>query len=167
MFGSCFNKSISGNIPGSVKNLVFGIHYDQPLRIGDIPNSVTHLSFYGFNSLSTSVIPGSVSHLTLGECYNFYMYDIGDTPDYIFGNPPEYLTDHIPSSVTHLTLGDACCRTKIKIPESITWLKLGATFNTLEYITIPESLVCLNVYRCTWASIKTGIPWFIKEIALI
>ena len=41
-----FNQPLKpGYIPNSVTNLTFGGNFNQPLKKGDIPNSVTNLTF--------------------------------------------------------------------------------------------------------------------------
>ncbi len=76
-----FNLNIpfkEGDIPNSVTHLTFGYNFNQPLKKDDIPNSVTHLTFgYCFNqALKEGDIPNSVTHLTFG--FNFNQQLIND-----------------------------------------------------------------------------------------
>jgi len=61
-----------GDIPNSVTHLTFGYYFNQELTKGSIPNSVTHLTFgYFFNQvLKEGVIPNSVTYLTFGYYFN-------------------------------------------------------------------------------------------------
>ena len=98
-----------GDIPNSVTHLTFGFGFNQPLKAGDIPNSVTHLTFgICFNQpLKVGDIPNSVTHLIFGWHFNQPL-KAGDIPNsvthLIFGwhfNQPLNKGD-IPNSVTHL-----------------------------------------------------------------
>lgn len=88
---SCALQSISElrHLFGSlVCTVIFANTFDQPIMQGDIPYSVTHLTFGDkFNQpLPKGRIPSSVTHLTFGqesEC--------------------QILPGDIPNSVTHLT----------------------------------------------------------------
>ena len=66
------NKLKEGDIPNSVTHLTFGWQFNQELKEGDIPNSVTHLTFGdNFNQeLKEGDIPNSVIHLTFGWKFN-------------------------------------------------------------------------------------------------
>ena len=66
------NELKEGDIPNSVTHLTFGWKFNQELKEGNIPNSVTHLTFdCDFNQkLKEGDIPNSVTHLTFGRWFN-------------------------------------------------------------------------------------------------
>ena len=66
------NELKKGDIPNSVTHLTFGKEFNQELKEGDIPNSATDLTFGTcFNQeLKKGDIPNSVTHLTFGHDFN-------------------------------------------------------------------------------------------------
>ena len=84
------NKLKEGEIPNTITHLTFGYDFNQELKEGDIPKSVTNLTFgYDFNQeLKEGDIPNSVTHLTFRNMFN-----------------QELKKGDIPNSVTDLTFG--------------------------------------------------------------
>lgn len=115
-------------------HLTFYWDFNQPLKPGDIPNSVTHLTFGRmFNQpLKPGVIPNSVTHLTF---------------DYWFDKPLQ--PGDIPNSVTHLVLGywfDYSLEPNV-IPNSVTHLRFSYRFHQkLKYGVMPNSLQVLEIF---------------------
>ncbi len=77
-----FNQPLKiGAIPNSVESLTFGYEFDQPLEIGAIPNSVESLTFGYFFSqfLEVGVIPNSVKSLNFDEGFNQNLINLPNT----------------------------------------------------------------------------------------
>ena len=120
-----------GDIPDSVTRIRCGWSFNQSLKPGFIPNSVTYIEFgYSFNQqLNPGDIPNSVTHLTLGRDFN-QLLKPGD----------------IPNSVTHLTFGHNFEQRLFSrvIPDSVTHLAFGTNFNrSLRPGIIPNSVTRL------------------------
>jgi hypothetical protein len=108
-----FNQPLKkGDVPNSVATLRFGFAFNQPLKKGDIPNSITTLQFgYNFNYLlKKGDIPNSVTTLCFGDHFDQPLKK-GDIPNFVttlcFGehfNQPLKKGD-IPNSVTTLRFG--------------------------------------------------------------
>jgi hypothetical protein len=124
-----FNQPLKkGDIPNSVTTLHFGYFFNQPLKKGDIPNSVTTLKFgHSFNQpLKKGDIPNSVTTLHFGYCFDQPLKK-GD----------------IPNSVTTLVFGDHFNQplNPGDIPNSVTTVTFGYYFNQpLSIGSIPHSV---------------------------
>jgi hypothetical protein len=73
LFLNKFNQPLKkGDIPNSVTKLIFSSRFNQPLKKGDIPDSVTILNFdFHFNQpLKKGDIPNSVTTLQFGSQFN-------------------------------------------------------------------------------------------------
>ena len=56
---------LKGDIPNSVTHLTFGYRFDQKLKEGDIPNSVTHLTFDEEFNQELNILPYGLKSLKL------------------------------------------------------------------------------------------------------
>ncbi len=100
----------------NLKELVFYSSFDQEIKGGKLPSSLTKLSFgYNFNKeIKEEVLPSSLTELTFG--YNFNQEIKGEV---------------LPSSLTKLTFGYRFNK-EIKgrvLPSSLTKLTFGHNFN--------------------------------------
>jgi len=145
------NNATLDNIPFSVTNLIYDSYFNNPIKTGYIPTSVTHLTFgFFFNQKNKKCIPPSVTHLTFG--YHFNQSIENSIPPSVthltfgchFDHP---INDYIPTSVTHLTFGDRFNQ-QIKncIPSSVTHLTFGDQFDQ-PIRDIPHSVVEITLSK--------------------
>ena len=59
------NELKEGDIPNSVTHLTFGYYFNQELKEGYIPNSVTHLTFGRLFTQKLNILPQSLISLNL------------------------------------------------------------------------------------------------------
>jgi len=152
--------------PNPVTNLYFHTNFNQVLKIGDLPNSVTHLTFGRmFDQSSLAFIPTSVTHLTFGSHYD-QLLEVGTIGAHIthlnFGywyNRP-IKVGALPDSITHLTFGVSYDQTfKIgSIPANVTHLDFGMSYNQpLEVGMIPASVTHLTFGHYYNQPLKPGV----------
>lgn len=129
------------------------------------PNSIaptfTNIAFTsGFNYSLDSILPSSLTHLSLSNCFNHHLEHLPLTLTHLAFLPfsPEFpdsnlegITvynhplDHLPSSLTHLTTSDGFNHSIDHLPPSLMLLKLGISFNRpVDYL--PCTLQSLELY---------------------
>ena len=137
--------------------LKFDCDFNQPLKIGVLPDTLTYLSFGDtFNQpLEMFVLPSKLTHLEFGNKFNQLLEQNSLPPTLIclkFGksyNKP-LKKDVLPSTLTHLEFGvDFKHRVYFNNLLSLTHLKFGFWYNwiarpigplpiSLKYLQIPE-----------------------------
>lgn len=143
---------MQGDIPYSVTHLTFGDKFNQPLPKGCIPSSVTHLTFG--QEFECQILPGdipnSVTYLTFGAKFNQLkprLYIPDSVMHLTFGTNFDSPVV-IPDSVTHLTFGSCFNQASVVIPPSVTHLTFGLSFyQPIRSSDIPDSVTHLTFYR--------------------
>lgn len=150
----------------SLKKISFDVYFNQPIAVGTIPDSISHLSFSsepgsyhgaGFNRpLLIGSIPSSVTHLEFGHAFN-QPIAVGTIPNSVthltfghnFDQPIE--VGVIPDSVTHCTFGTYFDQLIVpgSIPHSVTHLKFCPGFRKSLHLpddSIPPSVISLKFW---------------------
>ena len=105
--GELYNQLLAvGELPPTLTHLTFGVGYNQPLAVDELPPTLTHLTFgRNFNRPLAGVLPPTLTHLTFGETF--------DQP----------LTRVLPRTVEEVTLGSDFKQT-VCFPPSLRTLRL-------------------------------------------
>lgn len=139
------------DIPRTVKKLVFGISFNQPISPGVLPDGLTHLTVnhgvvgQSFGSrLTEENVPSSITHLELGMSYGYELPEDSfpnlthlkiSSPAYV-GRIPRSVThlktasySNIPPWITHLEFLNYVDISNVRIPSNLVSLKLPGTVN--------------------------------------
>eukprot|EP01133_Synstelium_polycarpum_P003594 gene3594-4117_t len=149
----------SGNrvFPSTLTSLSFGDEFDQVLVPGSLPSTIKYLDLGGYNSpIGVGDIPQSVLHLTLGDRYNKPI-NVGALPQGLirlsFGNSFNcgLAPASLPSSLRYLSFGEYYNHEILPntLPESLESLLFGRIFdiNKIGIDTLPKSLQYLRLSR--------------------
>jgi hypothetical protein len=106
-FGRCFKQSIRGNIPLSVTDLTFGEYSNQVCDRH--PSSITHLTLSNLNmSITTNPYFAKVTHLTFSSEFNLSIKNY--IPSFVkylkFGPKFDESLDTVPLSVTQIEISE-------------------------------------------------------------
>lgn len=145
IFGPKYKAGIRNIIPYGVQSVTFGTFFDNVINKGEIPQSVTHLTFgLCFNKSIVNSIPNSVTHLTFGCLFNKSIdNNIPDSVQHlVFGDFfNQDVTDSIPSSVKYLTLGHYFNHDISKIPNTVQYLTLDKYDDDPIRFKIPSTVI--------------------------
>ena len=146
------NKLKEGDIPNSVTHLTFGNNFNQELKEGDIPNSVTHLTFYAnFNQeLKEGDIPNSVTHLTFDDKFNQKLKE-----------------SDIPNSVTHLTFGSKFNQELNILPSGLKSLMLYENKKILSNLPFTLEKLIIKYYNNYYIKLPYGCIIYDKNKNII
>ena len=146
LFGDDYNEPIGvGVLPQSLTHLTFGDEYNKLINVDVLPQSLTHLTFgYEYNeTIGVNVLPQSLTHLIFGFEYN---KSIGK--------------DVLPQSLTHLTFGPDYNEliNEDVLPQSLTHLTFGYDYNKLINVNVlPQSLTHLTFGHDYNEQINVGV----------
>ncbi len=171
------NKKLKhGDIKRGVKYLIIQDIYNNPIDIGIIPNTVTHLQINPnptgqFRELSSAIIPDSVIYLDLSQDCIINL-KIGDLP-----NNLQYLKithspapNVIPESVIHLVFNKEYYQKiqkidKNVIPKNVKILEIKKGFNTsIDIGIIPHGVKYLSFEHYNTPIIPGAIPNSVTHI---
>ncbi|KAN0018488.1 hypothetical protein ACTFIU_011106 [Dictyostelium citrinum] len=163
-FGENYTHSIANCIPKTVKTLNLSRCFKGVIQAGDIPNTVTKLTFGTGNAdqkLEEGIIPTSVTDFTFS---GVFVESQGNE----WSDPVEVPVGFIPKSVVSLKF-DNWFNSDIavgSIPQSVVDLSFGYHFRqTLKVGTIPQGVKNVSFGYCYCAPISAGVfPNGIKNI---
>jgi len=139
----CNNEKV---LPTSLIKLEFGKHFNQTLKIGEIPHGVTNITFGNIHTLNVGVIPDSVKFLSFRSESSCILKE-GVIPNSVIQlKYPNSCIEKgiIPNSVIELEFSMIFNAPLLEdmIPYGVKYIKFGRRFNNIFYL--PNSVTNLS-----------------------
>ncbi|GAM19067.1 hypothetical protein SAMD00019534_022420, partial [Acytostelium subglobosum LB1] len=148
------NILVPDRLPDTITSLYLNSWFRQPMAVGYLPNSITHLSNYWNrdNPLQTGTLPSKLTELMFNSEFN-QSIEPGVLPD----------------SITKLQFGDYFdkCLMPGSLPPLLRWLDIGYSYNQkLVAGTLPPSLTQLKLSKALKGGTDVVLPNSIKHLDL-
>eukprot|EP01112_Ceratiomyxa_fruticulosa_P014657 TRINITY_DN4213_c0_g3_i1.p1 TRINITY_DN4213_c0_g3~~TRINITY_DN4213_c0_g3_i1.p1 ORF type:complete len:474 (-),score=66.57 TRINITY_DN4213_c0_g3_i1:86-1507(-) len=139
-FGAHFNRPVDGILPPNVRELIFGMGFNQPTH--NLPRKLTHLTFKLYFNQPLLNLPQTLNYLKLSNYFNQELILPPNLTQLFFGQNFNFPID-LSDKIVELTFGKNYNQLIKSLPPHLKQLRFGSNFDQfIEHF--PSTLVELH-----------------------